>query len=200
MNDWQDIDGATPVPNREFLKDRSIETRAQLIVVEAENVRKAHVKYLGAVPSKRTAPFVFSWSLRLHQEMLGDVWLFAGQIRKGNINLGVAPYQIQPMLFELLSQSLPFWKAVPSMSALEVAARLHHEAVKIHPFLDGNGRWSRMLANIWLKQHGEPIVDWPAQYTQADAPIRQEYLRAVRNADDGDFDLLVELHARYQAS
>jgi Fic family protein len=31
---------------------------------------------------------------------------------------------------------------------LEQAMRIHHRTVNIHPFENGNGRWSRMLANI----------------------------------------------------
>ena len=34
---------------------------------------------------------------------------------------------------------------------LEQAVLIHHRAVQIHPFRNGNGRWSRMLSNIWLR-------------------------------------------------
>lgn len=39
-----------------------------------------------------------------------------------------------------------------------VAAYLHDELVRIHPFIDGNGRTSRLLMNLYLLRHGYPIV------------------------------------------
>lgn len=39
-----------------------------------------------------------------------------------------------------------------------VAAYLHDELVRIHPFIDGNGRTSRLLMNLYLIRYGYPIV------------------------------------------
>lgn len=44
---------------------------------------------------------------------------------------------------------------------IDDAALLHYRAVKIHPFPNGNGRWSRMLANVWLRKHGAKPTVWP---------------------------------------
>ena len=79
---------------------------------------------------------------------------------------------------------------------LEQAAYLHHEAVQIHPFENGNGRWSRILANIWLKQHDHPITLWPSD-ADVDSPIRKEYHKALQAADEGDKEPLVQLHRRF---
>jgi hypothetical protein len=51
------------------LKIKGIVTRAELIPYEAENVRKGTYKYFAKNPTKRTAPFDLSWSLKLHREM-----------------------------------------------------------------------------------------------------------------------------------
>lgn len=40
-----------------------------------------------------------------------------------------------------------------------VAAYLHDELVKIHPFIDGNGRTSRLLMNLYLLRHGYTLVN-----------------------------------------
>lgn len=45
---------------------------------------------------------------------------------------------------------------------IATAAEFHHRAVWVHPFEDGNGRWARLLANIWLMQHDQPVTIWPA--------------------------------------
>ena len=39
-----------------------------------------------------------------------------------------------------------------------IAAYMHDELVRIHPFIDGNGRTSRLLMNLCLLRSGYPIV------------------------------------------
>ena len=41
---------------------------------------------------------------------------------------------------------------------LELAAFAHHELVRIHPFVDGNGRVARLLCNLVLMKHGYPPI------------------------------------------
>ena len=57
-----------------------------------------------------------------------------------------------------------------------MAVHLHHRAVQIHPFLNGNGRWARLLANILLKLHKAPLTEWPEEAIGATSVIREEYL------------------------
>jgi fido (protein-threonine AMPylation protein) len=129
--------------------------------------------------------------------MFDDVWAWAGQPRKKNLNLG-APWQhVESQLFGLL-KDLSLWSQ-SGMELLDQAVLLHHKAVFIHPFLNGNGRWSRLLANIWLKQNDAPDVQWPSQ-VGAKSPIREEYLAAISKADEGDLGPLTELHRRFTAS
>ncbi len=54
-----------------------------------------------------------------------------------------------------------------------------------------------MLANIWLKSQGQSIVEWPETVIGSKSIIREEYLRAIRAADDGDEKPLALLHSRY---
>lgn len=82
------------------------------------------------------------------------------------------------------------------MDLIEQAVRLHHRAVQIHPFENGNGRWSRMLGDIWLKQHNGKIPIWPTDINR-DSPIRDEYIAAVKLADKGDFMPLLNLYQKY---
>ena len=73
VNVWRCIEGETPI-DPSGLKDRSIRTRAELAEAEAENVCKAHDKYLAVKPTKRLAPFDYSWIVKLLKEMYGSVW------------------------------------------------------------------------------------------------------------------------------
>ena len=84
------------------------------------------------------------------------------------------------------------------MPILEQAVRLHHRAVVIHPFINGNGRWSRMLANIWLKQHDEPVILWPETTIGTESTIRSQYIQSLQAADQSDMSPLIELHAQHQ--
>jgi Fic family protein len=74
---------------------------------------------------------------------------------------------------------------------------LHHRAVSIHPFVNGNGRWARMLANIWLQLHGHRPTEWPDETIGAESKVRKEYLSAIRRADQGDLEPLTTLHRRF---
>lgn len=80
---------------------------------------------------------------------------------------------------------------------IDDAALLHYRAVKIHPFPNGNGRWSRMLANVWLRKHGAKPTVWPEPQLGETSPVRDEYLAAVRAADRMDYRPLAALHERY---
>lgn len=199
MARWEPIEGETPIDDRSGLLLKHVRSRRQLNVAEAMNIQKTVVKYLAARPSVRSAPFHIDWCLKLHREMFGDVWNWAGQVRRTDLNLGVPPFRIEVDLQQLMDD-LRFWQNEPTMHHTEVAARLHHRAVFIHPFLNGNGRWSRMLANIYLRQAGRPLTRWPEQTLGESSIIRSEYLRAIRLADAGNYVPLIELHRRHEVN
>ncbi len=196
MSDWGFLPGETPI-DVSGLKRKRINTRTELNRAEAENIRKAVVKYLAAKPSRRSAPFTLSWVKRLHKQMFGDVWKWAGEFRQENLNLGCDWHQVQIQLQALLDD-LAFWEARGD-ALLEQAVRLHHRAVRVHPFPNGNGRWARMLANIWLKRHGHPITEWPEETIGSRSVIRDEYLTAIRALDEGNEEPLRALHQRFTA-
>lgn len=177
------------------LRIRSIRTTAELNAAEAENIRKATLKYLASRPTRRSARFDISWLRRLHAEMFGDVWRWAGSVRTHETNIGAPPHDIEVRLHTLL-EDLKVWED-SRMPLLEQAVRLHHVAVQIHPFANGNGRWSRMAGNIWLKLHGSAPIEWPETTIGSASTIRGGYLEAVRDADKGDYSALLALHERF---
>ena len=193
---WNAIPGETPI-DISGLKISGINNRQELSVVEAENVRKAIVKYLGGSLTRRTAKFDHPWMLKLHLQMFGDVWKWAGKVRTTDLNFGSPWYQVSAQLYDLCAD-LSYWET-HWPDVVEQAAHLHHRAVQIHPFLNGNGRWPRLLTNIWLKLHKLPLTDWPEDAIGATSTIRDDYLAAIRAADSGDFAPLIELHRRFTA-
>jgi len=190
-------DGETPLADFDGLRQRSIRTRTQLAVAEAENVRRVVIRYLVAAPSRKVASFDFGWLLRLHAEMFGDVWSWAGRIRDINLSLGSDPAHIGEHLAQLCDDIGGRERFLPDV--LEQAVLIHHRAVQIHPFRYGNGRWARMLSNIWLRVHHKPIVEWPSTIV-AESPIRGEYIACLRAADAHNIKPLLALHARHQPS
>jgi Fic-DOC domain mobile mystery protein B len=190
--EWKLIPGETPI-DPSALIDQSLGSRQQISEAEGRNIADVLYKYLLADVTSELAPFDFVWAVQLHGEMFGRVWKWAGRLRKIDLNIGLPWTQVESRLFDLL-QTLPYWS---DMAAVEQAARLHHGAVAIHPFENGNGRWSRMLANIWLKLNNEPPTIWPEATIGSVSLIRDEYLAALKAADAMDYKHLIELHTQY---
>ena len=191
--EFEPIEGETPV-DLSHLKLSGVTTRQQLSEVEFANILKPVVKYLAGKPSNSLARFDFDWCLKLHKEMFCDVWTWAGEIRTEDLNFGVPWPQVGQQLAQMCDD-LKFRRDV--WPASETAVHLHYEAVAIHPFHNGNGRWARLLTNVFLLQTGHPVVDWPDELDGTSSLIRSEYLEAVKAADDHNFEALQELHGRF---
>lgn len=189
------VPGQTPLDDLSGLRVRGITNIIELSAAEAENIRKTTIKYLASRPTQRSARFDVAWMRKLHKEMFGHVWTWAGSYRKHETNIGSPPHRIDIDLHNL-AEDLIVWKQ-SAMPLLEQAVRLHHAAVRIHPFPNGNGRWSRMLGSIWLKRHEAPVIEWPEAVIGTASAIRDEYLKAVRAADGGDLSSLIALHQRF---
>ena len=91
----------------------------------------------------------------LHRRMFRNVWTWAGRYRTSDKNLGVEWQLILPHLYEAMEQTR-YWTENDIFPPDEIAVRFHHTLVSIHPFPNGNGRWSRLMADILiLKIEGE---------------------------------------------
>jgi Fic-DOC domain mobile mystery protein B len=175
------------------IKPGQVLTRKDVYLAEAENIRKAIMKYLTDIPTKDEAPFDLSWMLELHKEMYYDVWEWAGTVRKTELSLGVDKSQIFIQL-KYLCDDISFWEKNKTYDVYEIAARIHYHAVRIHPFPNGNGRWSRMLANVYLIQNGLTPVKWQENELAKNNELRKYYIDCIKNADRGDFKDFLELH------
>ena len=192
------IEGATPLNDLSGLKVKIPNiTRRQLYEVEAENIAKVTAKYLVKSGYTKSMQFDVIGLCNLHKEMFDDVWRWAGEYRSVQTNIGSSPTSIHQDIL-ILSQDVEGWKEI-KMDFLEQAVRLHHRAVQIHPFENGNGRWSRMLSNIWLKKNGQRIILWPDNIDVV-TNVRTEYLQALRQADGMNYESLMTLHKTYQSN
>lgn len=190
------VKSATPVDDISGLKLSPTKhySLGDIYLYEAKNIQKATLKYLLDTPNKKIAPFTFKWMLKLHQEMFGDVWDWAGKFRQVELSIGVKAYMISSELKKLVDD-LAFWEEHKSFDVIEIAARLHHRAVQTHPFKNGNGGWSRMLANIYLKQNALQPTKWNESLFSKENPHRDEYIQALKMADNGDYSALIKLQS-----
>ena len=74
---------------------------------------------------------------------------------------------VPPNALHLESQMQSFinWYAMEgkSLHPVDRATRVHADFIKIHPFVDGNGRTSRLLMNLELMKSGFPPVILPIE-------------------------------------
>ena len=195
IDSTKSMDGATPLDDISGLKlsKNRVYTLEDIYVKEAENIADATLKYLSAPPSRKDAPFTYTWVMTLHEEMFGKVWEWAGKLRQNELSIGVKAYLVSTELKKLIDD-IAFWDKNKTFDTIETAARIHHRAVQIHPFQNGNGRWSRMLGNIYMRQNGLMPVRWQEDLLAKENPNRDSYIYALKKADNGDYRPLIEMH------
>ena len=125
---------------------KHIQTRGQLDELEQVNIQ-AGMKWL--MRQKKADPFTEQFVCELHKRLFGQVWDWAGSFRKTGKNIGCDAIQIGIELRNLLDDAR-YWVEHDTYPAKELAARFHHRLVAIHPFPNGNGRHSRIMADVVL--------------------------------------------------
>jgi len=195
IHSTQPIDDATPLDDISglILPSDKVYTLKEIYIAEANNIALATLKYLSAPPSSKLAPFSYDWLSQLHEEMFGSVWDWAGKFRQIELSIGIKAYMVPTALKEL-ADDIAYWDTNKTYDIYETAARIHHRAVQIHPYQNGNGRWSRMLANIYLRQKGSMPVKWQEDMLSKENLQRDAYIKALKDADSGDYSSLIAMH------
>lgn len=189
MDIFEADDNSTPLTAEEKngLKLKWITLRSELNEAEARNIAQAQL-WLASNKKKDVCSDTFL--RKLHKKMFCDVWIWAGEYRTTERNIGIAPYQI-PMKLMQLFDDLIFWIDNKTYSNYEIAVRLHHKLVQIHPFPNGNGRVSRLMADLVLQKLGGKTLYWGDTNLVDVSEVRRKYIDALRKADAGDYtDLL----------
>lgn len=185
-------EGATPLdPNeREGLRLKHITTRDELDELEQANIQTGlQWLYRGRQKDILSGDFL----RMLHKQLFGEVWDWAGTYRRTEKNIGIDPLHIGVELRTLVDDAR-YWTEHDTYLPLEAAARFHHRMVQIHPFPNGNGRHARIAADLYLERHfGHEPIEWTHGFDlQADNARRTAYIAALRTADDGDYEPLLE--------
>ena len=191
--DYEYEDGQTPLDEeeKEGLLIKTITTRIELDEFEQLGVEKANEWILGRsidVNKIITEDFI----KELHKKMFGDVWQWAGEFRKSNKNIGVDKFTITVELKKLL-EDCDFWITNQTFDEDEIAIRLSHRMVLIHPFANGNGRHSRLIADVLInKGFGKPYFTWGSRNLVKQSKVRSKYLKVLRKADKLNYNPLIE--------
>lgn len=121
----------------------------------------------------------------LHARMFGDVWRWAGQYRTTARNIGVDAYRI-PMEVRQAVDDARYRIEHETFPPDEIAVRFSHRLVAIHPFPNGNGRFSRLVGDLLARRLGRPPFSWGRADLVDAGETRARYVEALRAADAHD--------------
>lgn len=197
MDDGLELDdppGATPLDAQDLegLIPGHISTRAELNAWEQANILRA-MERLRRRRSREVLDDVFL--RKLHTWMFGDTWRWAGEYRRRETNIGIDPVQI-PVQVRQLCENFRHQRDMKVFTPLELAVRFHRGLVWIHPFPNGNGRHTRLAADLLVESLGASPLSWGGGDIDAVGELRDEYLAALRAADAGNHAPLIAFAAR----
>lgn len=173
-------DGHTPITPEEAaeLIPSWIATRDDLYRAEQDNIASG---LLNVAPTA-TALLDDVYLRRLHRRMFDRTWGWAGRYRTREMSLGIDPVQIGPAVRELVG-NVSVWVDQDVFAVDEVCVRFHHQLVSIHPFVNGNGRHSRIAADLLARALGRSEFTWGAGLGLDTPALRAEYQRLLQVAD-----------------
>lgn len=183
---FQEPEDATPLApdERDGLRQTWITLRRDLNAAEQANIAQAAAwarRRRATVANLLTETFAKA----LHKRMLGEVWRWAGTYRRSARNVGIEAHRISadmPMMLD----DVKYWIDKATYPPDEIAVRLHHRLVYIHPFPNGNGRHARLMADLLVERLGGKAFSWGGGTLADVGALRARYIAALRAADDHD--------------
>ena len=191
MNDLFDQPAdATPLEpeEREGLLQTWITYRQDLNEAEQTNIAAGTV---WAWRVRRRDLLTEEFLRQLHKRLLGDVWAWAGEFRRTGRNIGIEPVRI-PVELRTALDDARYWIDHETFPPDEIAVRLHHRLVAIHPFANGNGRTTRLMGDLVVVRLGREAFTWGRRNLTDVSETRTRYIAALRAADDHDIEPLLE--------
>lgn len=134
---------------------------------------------------------------RWHRLWLGNVYTWAGQAR--SVNLGKAGFQfataslLPGLLHDFERKYLTRWTPCGGLGVealVQAIAVTHVELIVIHPFREGNGRLSRLLADVMAVQAGHGPLDYSSWEQH-----KSVYIGAIHAGFSGDYGPMAKLVA-----
>jgi len=210
MSDRYDASGTTEgqfesVSNGHVLANRlHITDPAEMAAQELERLEQLYYYVLDAVTldQRLSVQDLCAW----HRRWLGDIYDWAGSYHSVNMGKGgfsfAAAAQIPRLMDKFYEDVLGRYTPCQSMSEQRLAeaiALVHVELILIHPFREGNGRLSRLLATVMALQAGWPVLDFTSWDSDKEAyfsaiqtglddyqPMIEQVTRVLRDAAEAD--------------
>lgn len=160
--------------------------------LEAINHKEA-IDFIGELVNKesvldeRTLKQIHSIILKSIDRENAGVYRKVPVLISGSTHTPPQPYLLQ----KLMEDYFQFYEENrKSMHPVVLAAEMHERLVTIHPFIDGNGRTSRLVMNLILLQHGYPIAN-----IRGDSESRLKYYSALEKSREDNKAAFIELVA-----
>ena len=133
-----------------------------------------------------------------HRMWLGNLYDWAGEQRSVNVSKDGFQFAAAAQIPRLLSEfEVGYLGALTPCDGMERAelvsaiAQCHVELILIHPFREGNGRLSRLLADVMAVQAGMDSLDYSAWDCDKAA-----YFAAIQRGLDRDYTAMENLVSR----
>tara|TARA_R110002074_G_scaffold352433_1_gene523847 strand:+ start:687 stop:1274 length:588 start_codon:yes stop_codon:yes gene_type:complete len=187
---FDEPDDATPLEpeEREGLLQTWITYRRELNEAEQTNIAAGTA---WAWRARRRDLLSEEFLRQLHKRLFGDVWAWAGEFRRTERNIGIEPVRI-PVELRTAFDDARYWIEHETFPPDEIAVRLHHRLVAIHPFPNGNGRTTRLMGDLVAARLGQEPFTWGRQNLTDVSETRARYVAALRAADNHDIGPLLE--------
>ena len=174
----------------EGLKIATITLREELDIFEQQNIQEA-IEWTIAKKLDSDKLFSVDFTSQLHKRMYGKVWKWAGKFRQSEKNIGVTYYTISVELQTLLDDA-KFWFKNETFTPEVLALTFKHRLVSIHCFPNGNGRHSRLMADLIMeKLYDGRYFTWGGGSLIQEDQKRKNYITALKKADLGNLEELM---------
>ncbi len=185
--------GQTPIDENEKggLLIESITTQGELNEFEQLNIERA-IEWILRTSFSSAQILSEDFIKLVHKKMFDKVWKWAGKYRKSNKNIGVDWTVIGIELRSLLDDT-KFWIENKIYGPDEIAIRFKFRLVKIHCFPNGNGRHSRIMADIIIESiFKKEVFSWNHSSMGKADELRYKYISALHHGENGDIEHLLK--------
>jgi Fic-DOC domain mobile mystery protein B len=122
--------------------------------------------------------------------MFGQVWRWAGSFRKTETKIGVPPHLIATRLRQVLSD-VAYWREHQPSLQTKSRSGFITKVVSVHPFPNGNGRHSRLMADLFMQRASWPPFTWGRSSLSEPGEAGARYVHSLRAADEYDIAALL---------
>ncbi len=154
-----------------------IESSAELADVEEKITKKRALEIYESGFLDTLKVGTFDSLAKIHKYLFGDIYDFAGEIRKVNISKG--NFRFAPLMY--LNESLKNIDKMKQSSFDEIIEK-YVEMNIAHPFREGNGRSTRIWLDLMLKKELGYVVDWSLV-------DKEDYLLAMERSPVRDIEI-----------